>query len=74
MPVLTCRRLRWQPSGGWTDLVIDQQPWLQGYLPILQICLSKVYGFSGLMIDTGAGFADKDNVEFLAPFVEQEIR
>jgi simple sugar transport system substrate-binding protein len=60
--------------GGWTDLVIDQQPWLQGYIPILQICLTKVYGFSGLMIDTGAGFADKDNVEFLAPFVEEEIR
>ena len=54
--------------------MIDQQPWLQGYLPILQVCLTKVYGFSGLMIDTGAGFADKDNVEFLAPFVEKEIR
>jgi simple sugar transport system substrate-binding protein len=60
--------------GGWTDLVIDQQPWLQGYLPILQICLSKVYGFAGLMIDTGAGFADKDNIEFLAPLVEKTIR
>jgi len=60
--------------GGWTDLVIDQQPWLQGYLPILNICLNKVYGFAGLMIDTGAGFADKDNVEFLAPLVEKEIR
>ncbi len=60
--------------GGWTDLVIDQQPWLQGYLPILQICLTKVYGFSGLMIDTGAGFADKDNIEFLAPLAEKEIR
>ena len=60
--------------GGWTDLVIDQQPWLQGYLPILQICLTEVYGFAGLMIDTGAGFADKDNVEFLAPLVEREIR
>jgi simple sugar transport system substrate-binding protein len=61
-------------EGGWTDLVIDQQPWLQGYLPILQICLSKVYGFSGLMIDTGAGFADKDNIAFLKPLAEQEIR
>lgn len=60
--------------GGWTDLVIDQQPWLQGYIPILQICLTKVYGFSGLMIDTGAGFASKDNIEFLAPLVEKEIR
>ncbi len=61
-------------EGGWTDLVIDQQPWLQGYLPILQICLSEVYGFSGLMIDTGAGFADANNIEFLKPLAEQEIR
>jgi len=60
--------------GGWTDLVIDQQPYLQGYLPILQVCLTKKYGFSGLHINTGSGFADKDNVEFLAPFVEKEIR
>lgn len=60
--------------GGWVELVIDQQPWLQGYLPILQICLTKKYGFSGLHIDTGGGFADKENVEFLAPLVEKEIR
>jgi simple sugar transport system substrate-binding protein len=60
--------------GGWTDLVIDQQPWLQGYLPILQICLTKVYGFSGLHIDTGGGFASADNVELLAPLAEQNIR
>jgi simple sugar transport system substrate-binding protein len=60
--------------GGWTDLVLDQQPWLQGYLPILQICLTKVYGFSGLHIDTGGGFADKSNIDFLAPLAEKEIR
>jgi len=61
-------------QGGWTDLVIDQQEWLQGYLPILQICLTKVYGFSGLHIDTGGGFASKDNVDFLAPLAAKEIR
>jgi simple sugar transport system substrate-binding protein len=60
--------------GGWTDLVIDQQPWLQGYLPILQICLTKVYSFSGLHIDTGGGFASADNIELLAPLAEQNIR
>jgi simple sugar transport system substrate-binding protein len=60
--------------GGWTDVVLDQQPWLQGYLPILQICLTKVYGFSGLHVDTGGGFADKANIEFLAPLAEKEIR
>ncbi len=51
---------------GWVDLVLDQQPWLQGYLPILQICLTHNYAFAGLHIDTGAGFAHVDNVETLA--------
>jgi simple sugar transport system substrate-binding protein len=60
--------------GGWTDLVIDQQQWLQGYLPILQICISHNYAFSGLNIDTGAGFADKDNIELLVNLVEKQIR
>jgi len=61
-------------KGNWTQLVIDQQPWLQGYLPILQICLTKVYGFSGLHIDTGGGFASKDNIDMLAPLAEKNIR
>ena len=61
-------------EGGWTDLVIDQQPWLQGYLPILQICLTKVYGFSGLDINTGAGFVSTDNIAFVKPLAEKEIR
>lgn len=60
--------------GGWTDLVIDQQQWLQGYLSVLQICLTHNYAFTGLHIDTGAGFAHKDNVELLADLVEQQIR
>lgn len=61
-------------QGGWTNLVIDQQEWLQGYLPILQICLTKLYGFSGLHINTGAGFVDKSNVDFIAPLAKKQIR
>ncbi len=61
-------------KGGWTGLVIDQQEWLQGYLPILQICLTKVYGFSGLHINTGAGFVDASNVEMVAPLADKLIR
>ena len=60
--------------GGWTDLVIDQQQWLQGYLPILQICLTHNFAFTGLHIDTGAGFAHADNVELLADLVGEQIR
>lgn len=61
-------------KSGYLDLVIDQQQWLQGYFGVLQICLSHNYGFAGLQIDTGAGFADKDNVDMLAPLVEKQIR
>jgi simple sugar transport system substrate-binding protein len=60
--------------GGWTDLVIDQQQWLQGYLPILQICLTDNFAFTGLHIDTGAGFAHADNIDLLADLVEAQIR
>jgi len=59
---------------GYTDLVIDQQQWLQGYLPILQICLTEKFAFSGLHIDTGGGFASADNIDVLAPLVEAVIR
>jgi len=61
-------------QGGWTDLVIDQQQYLQGYLPVLHICLAKKYNFSGLTVDTGAGFASADNIDILAPLVEMGIR
>jgi simple sugar transport system substrate-binding protein len=59
---------------GYISLVIDQQQYLQGFLAVEQLCLTKKYGFSGLFVNTGGGFIDKSNVEFLAPLVEQQIR
>jgi simple sugar transport system substrate-binding protein len=61
-------------KSGYLGLVLDQQPYLQGYLPILQICLSKMYNFSGLHIDTGSGFVDETNVDVLASLAEKGIR
>jgi simple sugar transport system substrate-binding protein len=61
-------------ESGYTDLVIDQQPFLQGYLPILNICLTEKFGFSGLFVNTGAGFVTKENVAAVAPLAAVEIR
>jgi len=61
-------------KSGYLQLIIDQQQYLQGYLPILQICLTKKYGFSGLQIETGSGFASKENVGILEKLVGQEVR
>lgn len=59
---------------GYQNLVIDQQPYLQGYLPILNICLTKKFGFAGLDINTGGAFVDSSNVKAIAPLAAQEIR
>lgn len=61
-------------QSGYLQLVIDQQPFLQGYLPILQICLTKKFGFSGLYVNTSGGFVDKTNVKAVAPLAKKEIR
>src|SRR5665213_1287520 len=59
---------------GFQNLVIDQQPYLQGYIPILNICLTKKFGFSGLDINTAGAFVDKTNVDAVAPLAATEIR
>jgi simple sugar transport system substrate-binding protein len=59
---------------GYVGVVLDQQPYLQGYIPILQVCLTKTYGFSGLHIDTGAALIDKSNIDFVAPLAQKGIR
>jgi simple sugar transport system substrate-binding protein len=59
---------------GWVGAVLDQQPYLQGFLPIVQICLTKKFGFSGLHIDTGAAIIHAGNIDFVAPLAEAGIR
>jgi simple sugar transport system substrate-binding protein len=61
-------------QNGYISLVIDQQQYLQGFMAVLQLCLTHNYGFSGLFINTGGGFVDESNIEFIAPLVEQQIR
>lgn len=53
-------------ADGWIHLTADQQPYLQGYLPILSICQTARYGFAPLNVDTGAGFIDASNYENVA--------
>lgn len=61
-------------ENGFVDLVGDGQPFLQGYLPVLQIVLTKKFGFSGLNINTGAGFVHKGNIAFIKPLAQKGLR
>jgi simple sugar transport system substrate-binding protein len=59
---------------GYVQVVSDQQPWLQAFLAVFQLALAKQFGFSGLYIDTGAGFITKDNIDAVAALAEAGIR
>ncbi len=61
-------------KSGYTDLVLDQQPYLQGFLPIFQIYLTHKYGFAGLHMDTGGGLIHSGNIDLVAPLAEKGIR
>ena len=55
-------------------MIVDEQPYLNGYLPILNICLTKKFGFSGLHVNRGVIFVDSSNVDAVAPLVDKAIR
>jgi simple sugar transport system substrate-binding protein len=59
---------------GWVQLTSDQQPFLQGYAPILSICQQVVYGLGALNVDTGAGFVTPDNYEAVAALAIEGLR
>jgi simple sugar transport system substrate-binding protein len=59
---------------GSISVVLDQQPFLQGYLAIVQLYMTSKFGFAGLHVDTGAALITKDNVDVLAPLAAEAIR
>ena len=59
---------------GWVQLTSDQQPFMQGYLPILSLCQQKVYGLGAMSVDTGAGFVTKDNIGSVADLAIEGLR
>jgi simple sugar transport system substrate-binding protein len=61
-------------GAGWVQLTSDQQPFLQGYLPILSLCLSKKYNMTALSYDTGAGFVTPNNYQPVAELAKAGIR
>jgi simple sugar transport system substrate-binding protein len=59
---------------GWVHLTSDQQPFLQGYMPILSLCQQKVLGMGPLNVDTGAGFVDTNNYQNVAELARAGLR
>lgn len=63
-----------QFADGWVQLSSDQQPFMQGYLPIISLCQQKVLGLGAMTVDTGAGFITKENSPAVSDLAAKFLR
>jgi simple sugar transport system substrate-binding protein len=61
-------------SKGWVQLTADQQPFLQGYLPVVSLCQQKVLNLTPIDVETGAGFITPDNYKEVGALAERGLR
>lgn len=59
---------------GYLTLVLDQQPYLQGFMPVVAAVLESKYGLGGLFLNTGGGVVTANNVELIETLVAQGLR
>jgi simple sugar transport system substrate-binding protein len=59
---------------GHLDCVVDQQPYAQGFYPIVQLTLNRRYGLMPSSLDAGAAIVDRQNVELVRQLSKQSIR
>ena len=59
---------------GYVHLTSDQQPFLQGYLPVLSLCQTAVLGTGAINQDTGAGFVDTNNYKSVKALADAGLR
>ena len=60
-------------KGGWVQLAADQQPFMQGYLPILGLCQQIFYRFTPISVDTSA-LVTPDNYKEIAKLAIEGVR
>ncbi len=53
-------------ASGHVQLSADQEPFKQGYMPIVSLCMQKVYGLAPSSVDTSSGFVTTDNYKLVS--------
>lgn len=59
---------------GYVDITIDQQPYYQGYLPILQLVMMKKFGLSAFDVNTGKAVVEPKDLEQVEKFMSMGVR
>ncbi|MER9234593.1 substrate-binding domain-containing protein [Mesorhizobium sp. M0622] len=61
-------------KSGYQQVAVDQQPYLQGYLPIVQLFMMKKYNLGPWDVNTGKAMVTKDNIDAIEALSKEGIR
>ena len=63
-----------QMKSGYIQTAVDQQPYMQGFMPVMEAYLSKNFGLAAADIDTGQGIVTPDKVDSIMALSKQGLR
>lgn len=63
-----------QMKAGYIQTEVDQQPYMQGFMPVMEVYLAKNFGLSPADIDTGQGIVTPDKVDAIMALSKQGYR
>ena len=63
-----------QMEAGYIQVQVDQQPYMQGFIPVMQVYLAETVGLSPADVDTGQGLVLPEDVPELRDLAAQGLR
>jgi len=63
-----------QMQSGYVQVQVDQQPYMQGFMPVMQVYLSKTIGLAPADIDTGQGIVTQEMAASIMELAAQGVR
>ena len=63
-----------QMKKGYVQVQVDQQPYMQGFMPVMEVYLAKTVGLAPSDIDTGQGIVTPDMVDSIMALASKGLR
>ena len=63
-----------QMKAGYIQVEVDQQPYMQGFMPVMEVYLAKTVGLAPSDIDTGQGIVRPDQADSIMELSAQGLR
>ncbi len=63
-----------QMKAGYIQVEVDQQPYEQGFMPVMEVYLADRFGLAPANIDTGEAIVTPDMVDAILPLAKQGLR